>query len=163
MKRYSRACGSYHNFLDRGLLLTRNLLNQGSLLVSWSHHFVNVVVATMTWLTAMEYLCHKWPQKHSPCRKHFPVLHSRCITGFVTRLTRQVPLVEQELPILPENLSSPPVFSGVRVTKSLVLCVCFVRSLFVLLYFSFWPLCCLSFVDLRIMITPLVSSNSSLS
>jgi hypothetical protein len=25
----------------------------------------------------------------------------------------------------------------------------------------FWPLCCLSFFDLRIMITPLVSSNSS--
>jgi hypothetical protein len=32
--RYSRACGSYHDFLDRGLLLTRKqLLNQGSLLV----------------------------------------------------------------------------------------------------------------------------------
>jgi hypothetical protein len=28
------------------------------------------------------------------------------------------------------------------------------------LSFFFWPLCCLSF-DLRIMITPLVSSNSS--
>jgi hypothetical protein len=34
----------------------------------------------------------------------------------------------------------------------------FCRSLFVLLYF--WPLCCLSF-DLRILITLLVSSNSS--
>jgi hypothetical protein len=29
---YSRACGSYHDFLDRGLLLTRKLLNQGFLL-----------------------------------------------------------------------------------------------------------------------------------
>ena len=27
---------------------------------------------------------------------------------------------------LPEHLSSPSVFSGVRVTQSLVLCVCFV-------------------------------------
>ena len=35
----------------------------------------------------------------------------------------------------------------------------FCRSLFVLLYF--WPLCCLSFFDLRILITLLVSSNSS--
>ena len=52
--------------------------------------------------------------------------HSRFITGFVTRLTRRVPLVEQELLILPEHLSSPPVFSGVRVTRSLVLYVCFV-------------------------------------
>ena len=35
----------------------------------------------------------------------------------------------------------------------------FCRSLFVL--FFFWPLCCLSFFELRIMITSLVSSNSS--
>ena len=49
--------------------------------------------------------------------------------------------IKQELPILPEHLSSPPVFSGVRVTRSLVLCVCFVDSFFVLLYFFFWPLC----------------------
>ena len=46
--------------------------------------------------------------------------------GFVTRLTRCVPLVEQELLTLPEHLSSPAVFSGVRVTRFLVLCVCFV-------------------------------------
>ena len=32
-KRYSRACGSYQDFLDRGLLLTKKLLNQGFLLV----------------------------------------------------------------------------------------------------------------------------------
>ena len=30
--RYSRACDSYQDFLNRGLLLTRNLLNHGSLL-----------------------------------------------------------------------------------------------------------------------------------
>jgi hypothetical protein len=35
-------------------------------------------------------------------------------------------LVEQELATLPDRLSSLPVFSGVRVTRSLVLCVCFV-------------------------------------
>ena len=39
----------------------------------------------------------------------------------------------------------------------------FCRSLFVLLYFFFWPLCCLFFFDIRIMIAPLVSSNSSFS
>jgi hypothetical protein len=37
-----------------------------------------------------------------------------------------LPLVEQELLTLPEHLSSPPVFSGVFGTRSLVLCVCFV-------------------------------------
>jgi hypothetical protein len=34
-----------------------------------------------------------------------------------------MPLVEQELLTLPEHQSSPPVFSGIRVTRSLVLCV----------------------------------------
>jgi hypothetical protein len=34
--------------------------------------------------------------------------------------------VEQELPTLPEHLSSLPGFSGIRVTRSLVLCICFV-------------------------------------
>jgi hypothetical protein len=68
--------------------------------------------------------------------------------------------VEQELLTLPKCLSSPPVFSGVRVTRSLVLCLCFEdRRLFFCL-FSFWPLCCLSF-DIWILITSLVSSNSS--
>ena len=55
--------------------------------------------------------------------------------------------------------SCSPVFSGVRVARSVVFCVLFVRSLFVLLSFFIWSLCCLSF-DLRILSTPLVSSNS---
>jgi hypothetical protein len=37
-------------------------------------------------------------------------------------------LVEQEIVILPEHLSSSSVFSGVRVTRSLVLCVCFAET-----------------------------------
>ena len=37
----------------------------------------------------------------------------------------------------------------------------FCRSLFVLLYFFFWSLCCLFLFDMQILITPLVSSNSS--
>ena len=56
--------------------------------------------------------------------RSFP--HSRLITGLVTRLARRVPLVEQELLTLLKHMSSPPVFSGVRVTWSLVLYVCFV-------------------------------------
>jgi hypothetical protein len=38
-----------------------------------------------------------------------------------------VPLVEQELLTIPDHLSSLPVFSGVRVTRFVVLCVCFVH------------------------------------
>ena len=41
-----------------------------------SHHFECLTVATMIWLTAMEYLCHKWPRICTTCRKHFPVLSS---------------------------------------------------------------------------------------
>jgi len=37
----------------------------------------------------------------------------------------------------------------------------FCRSLFVILSFFFWPLRCLSFFDLRILITPLVSPSFS--
>ena len=40
-----------------------------------------------------------------------------------------------------------PGFSGVRVTRSLFICVCFVDRC---LSFFVWPLCCLSFFDLRI-------------
>jgi hypothetical protein len=52
-----------------------------------------------------------------------------------TRLARRVPLVEKELLTLPEHLSSSPSFSGVRATRSLLLCVVFCSSLFVLSYF----------------------------
>jgi hypothetical protein len=48
-----------------------------------------------------------------------------------------VSLVEQELLTLPEHLSSPPVFSGVRVTWSLVLYVCFVDRCLSFCTFSF--------------------------
>ena len=40
--------------------------------------------------------------------------------------------VDQELLTLSEHLSSPPIFNGVRVTRSLGLCVMFCRSMFVL-------------------------------
>ena len=82
------------------------------------------------------------------------------MTRFVTRLIRQVPLVEQELLTFSEHLGSPPVVSGVRVARSLVLYLCFVDR-------------CLSFVLFLLAIVlsvllrhtdydcPLVSSNSS--
>ena len=68
-------------------------------------------------------------------------------------------LVEQELLTLPEHLSSPPLFSGVRVTRSLVLYVCFVHHCSSFCLFSFGH--CVVFFDIWILITPLVSSNSS--
>ena len=59
--------------------------------------------------------------------------------------------------------SSPPVLSGVLVNRSLVLYVCFVNPCLSCCPFFFWSLLCLSFFDLWILITPLVSSTSSSS
>jgi hypothetical protein len=51
-----------------------------------------------------------------------PIYHNRGILElFVSRLAHRVSLVEQELLTLQEHPSSSPVFSGVRVTRSLVL------------------------------------------
>ena len=61
------------------------------------------------------------------------------------------------------NRVHPPVFSGDRVTRSLVLCVYFINRFIVLLSFFILPLCCQSCLDLQILITSLVSSNSSCS
>jgi hypothetical protein len=58
---------------------------------------------------------------------------------------QRVPLVEQELLTIPEHPGSSPIISWVRDTRSLVLCVMFCRSLFVLLSFFIRLLCCLFF------------------
>jgi hypothetical protein len=65
------------------------------------------------------------------------------------KTTTQYAVVEQELLTIPEHLSSPLVFSGVRVTRSLVLYVCFVDPFVTFL--------------LILLIASLVSSNSSYS
>ena len=60
-----------------------------------------------------------------------------CANMYYTRLTRPVSLVEQDLLTLPVHLSSPPVFSGIHVTRSLVLYVCFVDRCLYFCTFSF--------------------------
>ena len=75
--------------------------------------------------------------------------HKGLCMNLLNGLPRRVPLVEQELFI--------PFFCGIHVTRSLDLCVCLVDLCLTFL----WPLCCLSVFDLQIMITLLVSSNSS--
>jgi hypothetical protein len=81
-------------------------------------------------------------------------------TIHIPRVTRRVPLVEQGTAYTSEHLNSSRYLVGVRVTRSLVLYVLFCRSC-VPLSFLFLPLNWLSFFDLRIMITSVVSSNSS--
>ena len=70
--------------------------------------------------------------------------------------------MKQELLTLPEHVREfTPVFSGARVARYFVFYVMFCRSFFVILSFFFWSLCCLSFFDLWLLLTPLVSSNFS--
>ena len=57
------------------------------------------------------------------------VFHAFCYSHL------QVPLVEQELPTIPEHLSSSLGFSGVRVTRSLILCVCCVDHCLSIVHF----------------------------
>ena len=142
MIRYSRACVSYQDFFDRRLLLARKLLNQGFPLVKLKS---SLQLNTSKIYGRHHDLVDRYGISVSNDHGYVPLVvntsrsfpHSRLITGFVTRLTWWVPLVEQELLTLPEHLSSPPVFSMVRVTRSLVLYVCFVDRCLSFCTFSF--------------------------
>ena len=129
--RYSRACGSYKDFLDRGLLLTWKLLNKGFLLVNLK----------------------------SSLRKFYGCHHDLVDRFCVTNDHGYVPFVVNG-PFLIHDLSpdcnyinttgatsgegtaypsrgSPPVFSVVCVTRYLVLCVYFVDRCLFFCPFSF--------------------------
>ena len=84
--------------------------------------------------------------------RSFP--HLWIITGIITRVTRQVSLVEQELLILLENHSSPTVLCGIFVPQSIVFCVMFCRSC---LSLFFWTLFMFVFVLLDIVYVCLCS------
>ena len=77
-------------------------------------------------------------------------INAEVITDIIFQHTRRVSREEQKVAAIPEHMSSTPVFSEVPVTRSLVLCVRFVDRCL-----SFWPLCCLFFFDIRILIIPL--------
>ena len=114
MIRYSRACGSYQDFLDRGVAANKEATEPRV-------PFGKVEVITSESLRSPPW--HGWPlwnicvtndHRYVPLvvntSQSFP--HSQLITGFVTRLTRRVPLVEQERLTLPEHMSSPRFLVG---------------------------------------------------
>ena len=88
-----------------------------------------------------------------------------CLYRVHVKLHYKSPLLENNLHVaqsqaklltLPEHMSSPPIFSELRVTRSFALRLVFCRQTFVLLFvfFFFWTLCCLFFFDLGILFTP---------
>ena len=54
-----------------------------------------------------------------------------------------------------------PVMYGTPLSYSIFTFLCSVLQIIVCLSFFFWPLFCLSFFDVRFLITPLISSNIS--
>ena len=58
MRRYSRACGSYHDFFDTGLL-TRNLLNQGFVVLKLKSSLCKFYSPHNYLVNTKGYLCHK--------------------------------------------------------------------------------------------------------
>ena len=125
--RYSWACGFYHDFLDRGLLLTRNLLNQWSLVVKLKSSFRKSP---------------PWPNDHGyvpyvviKIRSSFMTYHRVCksnTTGTTCGSGTAHPF---------RSTWVQPRFLGgfVLLNLNLFSVECFCRSLFVLLSFFVWP------------------------
>jgi hypothetical protein len=111
------------NFLDIGLLPTKNLLNQGFLVV------ISKALRPQSWLGWLF-------GKVSVINDVRSNIRPWLIIGVVRRATPRVPHVEQELLTLLEHMGSFPVLSGVRVAQSIVFRVLFNHQpLFVLLFF----------------------------
>jgi len=112
--RYSRACASYQDFIDRGLQLTRKLLSQGFLreklqsslrmFFGRHHDLVDRYEISISQIT-MDIFRLSWIKirSYTYCDQHRLWLYP----GFDYWVTRWVPLVEQELLTLPEHLNSP--------------------------------------------------------
>jgi hypothetical protein len=112
---------------------------------------------------------HKWTNLSSntslelyTCCKHFPVLSSFMTYHWVCNQINMTGATCGAGTAYPSGVPefTPGFQRGSCYLIFSFMCI-FWRSLFVLLYFFFWSLCCLFFFDLRNLITPLVSSNSS--
>jgi len=128
LTRYSRACSSYHDLIADCLLLMRKLLDHGFLVVKLQSSLRMVHGRHRDLVT--EYLCHKWPRISSICRIHYPVLSSfMSYHGYHMWITNCLPFRSTWV--------NPRLIVGFVFIDSLVFCVMFCRSLFVLLSFFF--------------------------
>ena len=115
------------------MLLTRKLLNQGFLEIRLNHNIESFTDATMTWLTVMEYLCHKWSRICSICRNHNLVLSSLITYHWICNKSNTTGAACGAGTAYPSPTHEfTPDLSRVRDAGSLNLCVVLCRSLFVL-------------------------------
>jgi hypothetical protein len=128
---YSRACASYQDFLDRGLLLTRKLLNQGFLLVKLKSSLRKFYGRHHDLVDRYEISVSQMTTIYSNCHKHFPVLSSLMTYHRICNWIKDYGCRYCLL------FRGTWVVSGVRVTRSSVLCVCFVDHCLFFCTFSF--------------------------
>ena len=126
---YSRACGSYQDFLDRGLLLTRKI--SWLIVHSGWDEIITSKVLPMNCVTVTEFV----GSNHNPVLFPFMTYYMWC--------SNSVPF---------RDIWLTPVLLGFSCPICSIVCVVFCRSLFVILFFFFWLWCCLSF-DLRLLNT----------
>ena len=86
---------------------------------------------------------------------------SLLITGILTRVTRVTSRTGTAYPFAAREFTSG--FQLLNLLSSVVLYRALFDRCLSFCTFSFWPLCCLFFFDIRFLIAPLVASNSSSS
>jgi hypothetical protein len=104
----------------------------------WLKYKSEHIVATMTFLIVTEHLCHKWLRLCSVCRNHNPAIslfmtyHRGCKKSNNTGAISGAETADPS-----GALECNPNFSGFRVSRYLIFCVMFCRSLSVLFHLSF--------------------------
>ena len=124
---------------------------------SWIYYFERFTGRHSDLLSVTECLCHKWPWMSFVCRNHNPTLSSFKTYHRVCNKSNAMGTTCGSRTAYPPG--APDFLCEVRVARFWVFCLVFCTSLFVRLFFFYWPLYCLSFFDLRLLITNFVSSN----
>ena len=117
---YSIACGSYHEFIERGYSHQGCCWTKGSWCLCWTHHFETFKVHDLI----NRYGCHKWSRICSVCCNHnvflssFMTYHSVCNTTCANNGTGTVPFRNTWV--------QPRFFVGFKIAQLiLVFCVVF--------------------------------------
>ena len=119
-----------------------------------------VITSKVLWWPLGEYMCHKLLRICCTYRKYFPILflfmtyHRVCNQSNTTGATSGAGTA-----YLPEHLRSPPVLSGFVLLDLQFYVYLFLQIVVCLFVLIFWPLYCLFLLQLRLLITHLISSN----
>ena len=128
-----------HTFHSIPIISIASFLSLTKIIISCISGHIDIYMIMLRLALTMQNSCQGGKHSARPkgeCTSHYFLL-SMQNTHLYYSCTRRAQLVEQELLTLPEHLSSPLVFSGVRVTRYLALYVCFVDRCLSFCIFSF--------------------------